>query len=270
MLTRRLLLAALVLAPRAAALADEGTLAPDMARIRARRQGLIIATAVDLPPYVVTAADGTLAGEDVTLGRKLAEALGVAHNFVQAETPEQILDLVARGGADLAVARLSITLDRARTVRFSRPYLVLRHALLLNRQRLAQTAPGADPLAALNLREATVAVVAESGYADAVRRLLPRATVRNFPRWQPDVVDAVRQGEVLAGYGDERQVETALAATPDAPLQLRRFLLDGTRDAIAIALPWSSLQLLAWVDLFLDSRTPPDDTQGASGMRNDK
>lgn len=269
MLTRRLLLAALALAPRAA-LADEGVLAPDVARILARRQGLIIATAVDLPPYVATAVDGTLAGEDVTLGRKLAEALGVAHNFVQADTPEQILDLVARGGADLAIARLSITLDRARTVRFSRPYLVLRHALLLNRQRLAQAAPGSDPLAELNRPEATVAVVAESGYADAARRLLPRATLRNFPRWQPDVVDAVRQGEVLAGYGDERQVETALAATPDAPLQLRRFLLDGTRDAIAIALPWSSLQLLAWVDLFLDSRTPPADRRDASEIRNDK
>ncbi len=268
MLTRRLLLAALALAPRAA-LADEGRLAPDMERIASRRQGLIIATAVDLPPYVVTTADGTLAGEDISLGRTLAEALGVAHNFVQADTPDEVVDLVTRGGADLAIARLSITLDRARSVRFSRPYLVLRHALLLNRQHLAQ-APAMDPPAALNAREATVAIVADSGYADAARRLLPRATLHNFPRWQPDVVDAVRQGEALAGYGDERQVEAALTATPDAPLQLRRFVLDGTRDAIAIALPWSSLQLLAWVDLFLESRTAPDDSRDASDKRNDK
>lgn len=269
MLTRRLILAALALAPRAA-LADGSVLAPDMARITARRQGLIIATAVDLPPYVVTAADGTLAGEDITLGRALAEALGVAHNFVQADTPDEILGLVARGGADLAVARLSITLDRARTVRFSRPYLVLRHALLLNRQRLAQAAPGLDLPDALDAREITVAVAAGSGYADAARRLLPKATLRNFPRWQPDIVDAVRQGEVHAGYGDERQVEAALAATPESPLQLRRFVLDGTRDAVAIALPWSSLQLLAWVDLFLESHPAADDSRNASDQRNDR
>jgi polar amino acid transport system substrate-binding protein len=269
MLTRRLLLAALALAPRAA-LADGGRLAPEMERIAARRQGLIIATAVDLPPYVVTTADGTLAGEDVTLGRELAEALGVAHSFVQTETPDEIIDLVTRGGADLAIARLSITLDRARNVRFSRPYLVLRHALLLNRQHVAQATPGMDLPAALNAPEATVAVVADSGYAEAARRLLPRATLHNFPRWRPDVVDAVRQGEAIAGYGDERQVEGALTATPDAPLQLRRFVLDGTRDAIAIALPWSSLQLLAWVDLFLESRAASDDSRDASVKRNDK
>jgi len=269
MLTRRLLLAALALGPPPA-LADPSTLAPDMARITARQQGLIIATAVDLPPYVATAADGTLAGEDITLGGALAEALGVAHNFVQADTPDDILGVVARGGADLAIARLSITLDRARTVRFSRPYLVLRHALLLNRHRLAQAAPGLDPPAALNTRAAVVAVVTESGYADAARRLLPKATLRNFTRWQPDIVDAVRQGEVFAGYGDERQVEAALAATPEAPLQLRRFVLDGTRDAVAVALPWSSLQLLAWIDLFLENRLALEEGWKARDQHNDK
>ncbi|HUH84197.1 MAG TPA: transporter substrate-binding domain-containing protein [Stellaceae bacterium] len=269
MLTRRLLLAALALAPRVAR-GEGSALAPDMARIMARRQGLIIATAVDLPPYVVTAADGTLAGEDIALGRALAEALGVPYDFVQAETPDEILSLMSRGGADLAMARLSITLARAKTVRFSRPYLVLRHALLLNRHHLARAAPGIDPPAALNARDATVAVVADSGYADAARRLLPLATLRNFPRWQPDVVDAVRQGEVLAGYGDERQVEAALTATPDAPLQLRRFVLEGTRDAVAIALPWSSLQLLAWVDLFLESRPATDDGRDAGDQHNDR
>jgi len=269
MLTRRLVLAALALAP-CPALADESVLAPDMARITARRQGLIIATAVDLPPYVATAADGTLAGEDITLGRALAEALGVPHSFVQADTPDDILGLVARGGADLAIARLSITLDRARTVRFSRPYLMLRHALLLNRYRLAQAAPGFDPPTALNTPEAVVGVVTASGYADAARRLLPKATLRNFPRWQPDIVDAVRQGDVLAGYGDERQVEASLAATPEAPLQLRRLVLDGTGDAVAIALPWSSLQLLAWVDLFLERRLAAEDGRNAGDQYNNK
>jgi hypothetical protein len=250
MLTRRALLAAAALAaPRA--LAEDGPLAPDVARISERRR-LIIATAVDLPPYVSTAADGTLAGEDVTLGHALAAALGVGAGFVQAEAAEAILALLGRGAADLAIARLSVTLDRARFVRFSRPYRVLRHALLINRQRVAANA--ADPLAALDAREATVAVAADGGYGEAARRLLPMATLRSFQRWQPDAVDAVRRGAAFAAYGDERQVEAALAGAPDAPLQLRRLVLENTRDAIAIALPWSSLQLLAWVDLFLESQ----------------
>jgi len=33
-------------------------------------------------------------------------------------------------------------------------------------------------------------------------------------------------------------------------------MLADTRDPIAAALPWDSLQLLAWVDLYLDSAAP--------------
>lgn len=266
MLRRRALFAALALAAPSA-LAEESALAPDMARIAARRE-LIIATAVDLPPYVTTATDGTLAGEDVALGRALAAALGVAASFVQGERAEAILALLGRGAADLAIARLSVTLDRARYVRFSRPYRVLRHALLINRQRLALAAT--EPLAALNAPEAGIGVVAAGGFGEAARHVFPRATLQNFPRWQPDIVDAVRRGDVLAGYGDERQVEAALAATPDAPLQLRRLVLEDKQDAVAIALPWSSLQLLAWVDLFLEGQAQAHATSVDDARNNKK
>jgi hypothetical protein len=51
-------------------------------------------------------------------------------------------------------------------------------------------------------------------------------------------------------------VKRALAARPDAPLQLRAVVLPETRDPIAVALPWDSGQLLAWVDLYLDGAGP--------------
>jgi polar amino acid transport system substrate-binding protein len=259
MLSRRaILVSALALvARRAAAEGRPPSLSPDMERIVARGR-LIVATAgFDLPPYVLSGADGGLAGDDIELARGLAAALGVEVAFERAANAEAILDLVVRGEADLAVAGLSVTLDRARRVRFSQPYLVLRQALLLNRSRLAPLAQGRDPVEAVNAPEATVAIVADGAYAQYARRALPRAQLVAYPRWQPDIVDAVMRGDVLAGYGDERDVESALKVRPDAPLRLRSLVLGDERDAIAVALPWSSPQLLSWVDLYLGTVVAP-------------
>jgi polar amino acid transport system substrate-binding protein len=259
MLSRRaILVSALVLTARAVA-ADgrPPSLSPDMERILARGR-LIVATAgFDLPPFVLSGADGGLAGDDIELAKRLAAALGVDVAFERAANTEAILDLVARGEADLAVGGLGVTLDRARRVRFSQPYLVLRQALLLNRPRLAPLAQGRDPVDAVNAPEATVAIVAGGAYAQYARRTLPRAHLVAYPRWQPDIVDAVLRGDALAGYGDERDVESALKARPDAPLQLRSLVLGDERDVIAVALPWSSLQLLSWVNLYLETAVTP-------------
>jgi polar amino acid transport system substrate-binding protein len=259
MLSRRaILVSALVLTTRAVAAEERPpSLSPDIERIVGRGR-LIVATAgFDLPPFVSIGADGALAGDDIELAKGLAAGLGVDIAFERAANAEAILDRLGRGEADLAVGGLSVTLDRARRVRFSQPYLVLRQALLLNRPRLAALAQGRDPVEAVNAPEATVAIVAGGAYAQYARRTLPQAHLVAYPRWQPDIVEAVLRGDVLAGYGDEREVESALKARPDAPLQLRSLVLGDERDAIAVALPWSSLQLLSWVDLYLDAVVAP-------------
>jgi polar amino acid transport system substrate-binding protein len=255
---RAILVSALVLTARAAAAEGrQSPLAPDMERIAARGR-LIVATAgYDLPPFVSSGADGALAGDDVALAKAMAGALGVEVAFDRAADAEAILDLVARGEADLAVGGLSVTLDRARRVRFSRPYLVLGQALLVNRPRVASLAQGRDPVDAVKAPEAMVAVVDRCAYAQYARNTLPRAHLVTYPRWQPDIVDAVLRGDVLAGYSDERDVDSALKSRPDAPLQLRKLVLDDAQDAIAVALPWNSLQLLSWVDLYIETVVAP-------------
>jgi ABC-type amino acid transport substrate-binding protein len=259
MLTRRALIAsALALTARTGAAGEQRpALAPDMERIVSRGRLIVATAAADLPPFVSVGAGGELAGDDIELAKGMAAELGVAAAFERAVDTEAILDLLARGTADLAIARLSVTLDRARRVRFSRPYLVLRQALLMSRPQLAQMSQGRDPIAVVNAPEATVAVVAGSAYGQYARRTLPRARLVAYPRWQPDVVDAVLHGDVLAGFGDERDAESALKARTNAPLQLRSLILGDERDAIAVAVPWGSLQLLSWVDLYLDAAVAP-------------
>jgi polar amino acid transport system substrate-binding protein len=242
-----------------AAAAPVPALAPDIARIRERGRLVVAVAGFAIPPFVTIGADGAPTGTDIDIATDMAKALGVGLAFDQrARTVDEMIDIVAARDADLAISRLSETLDRALRVRFSRPYLMLHQALLLNRLRFAQTAQGRDPIEVVQESGASIGVMAGSAYVEYAKRLLPRARLRDYANW-PSMIDAVRRGDVVAAYGDELEVKHALMADPAAPLQLRPAILADTRDAIGIALPWDSLLLLAWVDLYLETAAKPLD-----------
>src|SRR6185312_10199705 len=227
--------------------------APDIERIFDRGRLVAALAGFAVPPFVTLGTDGALGGHDIALAQGMARALGLPVAFERAPSFDGIIDMVASGAVDLGVGRLSATLARAELVRFSRPYLVLHHALLVSRPRFAHLAPDGAPMAPLKAGDAPLAIV-------------PGTAAAEYARWDPDVVDAVRGGEVIAGCGDEVEVKRALAARPDAPLQLRAVVLPETRDPIAVALPWDSGQLLAWVDLYLDGAGPPPTVEQLLGQ----
>jgi polar amino acid transport system substrate-binding protein len=258
--SRRAILAsaAALLATRAVQGAEPGAaLSPDIQRVLERRRLVVAVAGFPLPPFV-TAAGGTVAGYDVELATGMAGALGVAVAFDRsADSIDALLAIVARGDADLALSKLGATLAGAMRVRFSRPYLTLRQTLLVNRPRFAQRAGGRDPAEMAQEVDALLGVVAGTVAAEDARRRWPQARFRDYPRFDPDLVDAVLAGELDAGCGDELEARHALAARSDAPLRLRAAMLPDTRLAIAAALPHDSLQLLAWVDLYIETALAP-------------
>jgi polar amino acid transport system substrate-binding protein len=257
MLPRRTLfgfaLAGLGGVPRLARAAAAPALAPDIARIRDRGRLIVAVAGFAIPPFVTIGADGAPTGTDIDIATDMAKTLGVGLTFDhRARTVDEIIDIIAARDADLALSKLSETLSRALRVRFSRPYLVLQQALLLNRLRFAQTAKGRDPIEVVQQSDAITGVMAGGAYVEYAKRVLPGARLREYADW-PSMIDAVRRGDVVAAYGDELDVKHALMADPAAPLQLRPAILADARDPIGIALPWDSLSLLAWVDLYLDT-----------------
>ena len=229
-----------------------------MARILDRGRLVVAIARVEWPPFLTMTADGGVAGYDARLAQALASALGVRVEWDRsAGTADELIDRVARGDADIGLSRLSATLDRAKRVRFSRPYLTLRQALLVSRVRFIQSDGGRDPAEIVRDSDAAIAVRRGSGYEDYARFLLPRARLRLYSDWQPDIANAVLDGEVIAGYGDELAIKHVLAQRVDAPLRLRMTILPDAHDRIAIALPWNSIQLAAWIDLYLESTAQP-------------
>jgi polar amino acid transport system substrate-binding protein len=233
-------------------------LAPDVKRILDRGRLVVAAAGFETPPFVFTGNAGKPDGTDIDLATNMAKALGVDIVFDRrAQNFNEIVAIIARREADLAISKLSETLDRALKVRFSQPYLVLRHALLLNRLRFVKISKGRDPVDVVRDFGATIAVVKGTAYVEYAKRLLPHAELREYPTWEPDAVGAVMRGEVVAAYRDELEVRRVLAAWPEAPLELRPAILTDTRDPIGIGVPWDSAQLLAWVDFYLQSTAKP-------------
>jgi ABC-type amino acid transport substrate-binding protein len=239
---------------------DGRLLAPEFARIATRGTLIVAVLGVDQPPFFMS-RNGTLTGVDVDLAAELAAKLGVRMRFVRdARTFDDVVHLVATGRADLAISKLSRTLPRAQTIRFSTPYVRLRRALLINRVGFAQLAKGRPLPEVVRDYRGTIGVAAGSAYADYARSDFPAAQLRIYPDWQA-ALDALNADAVSALYRDELALKRVMHDDPTAPLRLRVATFDDLTDALAIGVPVSSPTLLAFVDQFLGERNRPLDVK---------
>lgn len=231
---------------------------PDIQAILDRGKLRVSLLGRDNPPFFQVdedkaAEEQPLVGLDVNIAEALASELGVEAEFIrEAQTFDEVVDLVYRGEADLAISKLSQTLKRARKVRFSQPYLLMRQGLLVNRLQLAKVANGEQPALAIRNLNGPMGVIKDSSYVNFTKERFPDAEVVEYPTWD-GAIAAVVAGDVVAAYRDELEVKKVALVKPDVALQLQTVALTDTRDAIAIAVPWSSLQLLAFVNQYLQT-----------------
>jgi polar amino acid transport system substrate-binding protein len=85
-----------------------------------REKKIRVAIDVANPPFGILDKDGQPDGSDVATARQLAKDLGVEIEFVQVPSPGRIPALLS-GRADVTIASISITSDRAKAVMFANP-----------------------------------------------------------------------------------------------------------------------------------------------------
>lgn len=230
---------------------DTSLFARDIARIVERGELIIAMHSVDNPPFFYQSKD-TLAGLEVEMAKSLADKLGVKARFDrQAQSFDSVVELVARKKADVGISKLSRTLSRARMVRFSNPYLRLRHALILNRLELAKIAKDAPIQNIVRDFDGRIGVIANSSYVDFAIRNFPNAEIQKYSNWQ-SVVQAVHQGDVVGAYRDEFEIKRLLKKDSKASLTLRTVTLTDLDDALCIAINPEDSALAEFVNIFLD------------------
>lgn len=227
-------------------------LSPDLQTIVDRNQLIVAILGIDSPPFFVKNKHGNLIGLDIKIAQDLATALGVSLKIDRtAKTFNDVVDIVNSQKADLGISKLSQTLARAKMVSFSRPYLTLRHGLLINRLQLAKASKGKDMVDFLKNFEGKIGVIQGSSYVGFTKEKFPQAKIVEFTTWE-DVIKAAINGDVLAAYRDELEVKKIILNQPNIALNFKTVALSDSYDPIAIALPWSSGHLLQFVNLYLD------------------
>ena len=220
-----------------------------------RRGKLVVAiTAVDQPPFYFVDKNGKLTGYDIELASKTAEELGVKLEITRdAPAFNDLVTLVASGKADLAVSKLSRTLSRAKTVKFSTPYMTFKQGLLFNRLQLAKVASEEEINRYVRDYKGVIGVIANSSYANYAKINFPKAQIKEFPTWDA-AVQALTNGEVLSVYRDELEIKKVLASIPQSSLTLKPLYFTDLTDPIAIAVKNENSQLLYWVNIFLENQ----------------
>ncbi len=231
--------------------AQDLSFAPEIQDIIQRGKLVVALHSREQAPFFFTNKAGQFDGLDVRLARGIADTLGVKLEFNRdAQSFNNLVEIVARGDADMVISKLSLTLKRAQLVQYSEPYITFRQALIVNRLRLAEIVPEDRLASFVRSFRGRLGVVANSSYANFARINFPDADVIEYPTWA-DVVEAVVSGGVLAAYRDELEVKKIIRSRPDASLRLKTIVLTDTRDDIAIAMRWNNPQLVYWVNRYL-------------------
>ena len=229
-----------------------GEYPPDIQRILDKKKIVIAMLNRDQPPFFVKGKDGRLEGLDVELARGVAMELGVEAEFNRsAKTFNETVDMVVAKEADIVISKLSQTLPRAKKILFTKPYIVLRKGLLINRLKMARARKGKPPAEFIQSVKGDIGAIAGSSYVEFGRRMFPGAEIKEYPAWA-DVVNAVIDGDVIAGFRDELEIKKIIRMFPDQAIKIQSAVFKDTKDPIAIAVSSDAFNLLAWLNQYLD------------------
>ncbi|WP_204141681.1 ABC transporter substrate-binding protein [Halomicronema sp. CCY15110] len=233
--------------------AEIALMPPDIQRIVDRGKLIVAVLGNSNAPFFMTDETGQAAGLDIQLAQALADQLGVDLELNRSpDTFNAVVDTVYYRGADMAISKISRTMKRAVRVRFSHPYLTMRQGLLINRLLLAQQTNSDNVIETIRELTGDVGVIKGSSYVGFLQQRFPQASIVELDSWE-DIVTAVSQGDILAGYRDELEIKKVVKTKPDAALQLKTAVLTDTQDALAMVFPWESAHLLAFANQYLDT-----------------
>lgn len=227
---------------------------PGIKRIKERGKLIIAMLNEDQPPFFMVNKKGELYGLDVKLGTDIANKLGVEVEFVRkAKSFDEVIDMIVRKEADVAISNLSKTLKRSEKVLFTNPYIILRKGLLVNRLKMAQARGDEDPIEFIVNMKGDIGVIAASSYVYFARSMFPEATIKEF-KTKKDIISALEKGDILAAFRDEVEIKKIIRANPGISLDVQTVIFKDTKDPIAMAVSRDNTHFLYWLNEYLEMR----------------
>jgi len=214
----------------------------------------------ETPPFLQDAPDGRLGGLEGEFITEVARRMDVKLEVVRtARTRDELIAQVVSSKIDVAIGQLTDSLEWAKSVRFTKPYLVLQEVRLVDRLSATRAGGATRLLASETARVSASAgsVVLPTLQEEFGDRLVITPTLSS-------AVDEVLAGKSLAAVGDDVAVVRWLQANPALGLRLELSTRGDRRPGLAIAMSWKSDDLQAWLNLCIDKCNLDGTLQGLS------
>jgi ABC-type amino acid transport substrate-binding protein len=155
---------------------------------------IVIGVKYVVPPFGFKNPDtGEVEGFDVSLGRAIAEDLGVEPKFVEAISDNRI-PFLQDGTVDLILSTMTITGERDQEIDFSEPYYVANGRILVPK--------GSDIAGVDDLAGKRVCTVLGSTYADTLEEQAPDADLQLVDTYS-ECLELIQNGSVDAVSTDD-------------------------------------------------------------------
>jgi polar amino acid transport system substrate-binding protein len=208
-----------------------------------KRGELIVAVQTQGPPVSFVDKNGERTGFAVEFARQMAKDLGVKIVFQDYDWKGLIPALLA-GKADMIAGDMTPTPQRSSQLLFSDPIFFNDTIAFAGKDSPYKSWQD------LNKEGVTVAALQGSTYADAVKKYLPKATLKVFSGGGPAVAQTLTMGRVDGMVGGQ-----------DYNSYVRQFdnlkALDGamTREPLAFATRPNAFHLKMWLDNYIQLKT---------------
>ncbi len=194
-----------------------------------------------------------LVGADIELAKKIAKGLGVRLVFrLCYKNYEDVINAIANGEGDVGVAKLSYTIQRSRKVMYTEPYVIAKKILLINRQ-VAESNREKNINDVINNKKCKIGVEKDVSYVEFVKHLFPESQILEFEDWEKQIVEKLKNKEIVATLRDDLRIIVLLMnAHPNLYLKFMPIILKGENDYISGIVNYKSLELLNWINKFLE------------------
>lgn len=231
--------------------AEESFFPPDIKRILDRGKLIIAMYYEDKPPFFMHDQKNNFFGLDVELANNIALKMGVKVEFIrEAKTFNEIIEIVLQKKADVALSKISTTLDRAKKVLFTDSYITFHQTLLIDRLAFAQLKRGNDPIKILKEGGVNVGVIFGTSYVDFARENFPNVNLCAYPSWNALTKDVLKR-KFLALIYDNNEIQNWHKTNPHAAINLQTIVMNDKKDYIAMAVHWEDRQLHSWLNQYL-------------------
>lgn len=201
---------------------------------------IVIGTDATYPPMETTNDDGTLAGYDIELGRKIAENLGVIAEFKDI-TWDDLFTALETKEVDIIISAVTINDEREQIYDFSSPYLNAGQVIITQRTNSAISTTS-------DLRGLKIAV--QSGTTNETEALKYTETdkVLKFENFE-DATAALVAGEADAIFSDLTNAKGIIESNPELKIASAPF----TNDYYGVVIRKGESDLVTRINEALDS-----------------